>query len=353
MLDIARPHLKLTRLVAFFVTTLCVSPQNQLSPVRAQSVTPETSTHPPDSAQVSDERSEHANLLYQMTTAGIELSEAVSVQLAPPTFATITGEPVDAASAQKALRRIAGPQGVARFTRDSVVAPLFVQTDAIMGDAGERIGHCIDVIFVVHQSIAEIRRSKVLDKFKSTAMDGSKTKSSNDGGGDEGDDVESSMTRSLTNDELSEYGVTLDPEYETLGYLRLPLLEKVVLSGVARARRSVWSADDEAAPVILTWILDSRFASASPEAHSISNQWRAIERTATGQRRLGSPHPYAGMGGYVVLAALPGDAEASIVQIRFVIHEPTEWFQGRNLLRSKLPLLIQDRVRNIRRELED
>ena len=33
-----------------------------------------------------------------------------------------------------------------------------------------------------------------------------------------------------------------------------------------------------------------------------------------------------------------------------VFAEPTGWFEGANLLRSKLPLVVQNNVRNMRRE---
>lgn len=340
-----QPGPLLTLRTSAALLVIWLSPNGPQTNLHAQSVAPESIA--------ADEQSAEDNLLRRMTTAGITLSDDVSYTLPEPTFVSITGEPVASAVAQQSLTRIAGPQGVSRFTRDSVVAPLAVRTEAIADGGGKRIGHFIDVTFVVHQSIAEIRQSKVLDNFRSAAAGDSKVGTIKFPDNENADELETTMTRSLTASELSQFGVSLDQKYESLGYLQLPLLGKVILSGVARARRSVWSTEDESAPVILTWLLDSRFGSASPQADSIANQWRAIQRNEVGQRELGPPQPYAGMGGYVAIAPLPGDAAASIVQIRFVIHEPQDWFQGRNLLRSKLPLLIQDRVRNIRRELQD
>lgn len=325
------------------VIGLC--PNGLPTSLRAQSVTPET--------VAADERSAEDNLLRRMTTTGISLGEDVSYTLPEPTFISVTGEAVAPAIAQQSLTQIAGPQGVSRFTRDSVVAPLALRTEAIEDDRGNRIGHFIDVTFVVHQSIAEIRQSKVLDDFKSMAASDPEGETIELSNADKADELGTTTTRSLTATELSEYHIALDDEHEALGYLQLPLLGKVMLSGVARARRSVWSTQDNSAPVIVTWLLDSRFGSVAPQPGSIANQWRAIQRSEVGKRELGPPQPYAGMGGYVAIASLPGDAGAAIVQIRFVIHEPQDWFQGRNLLRSKLPLLIQDRVRNVRRELQD
>jgi len=303
--------------------------------------------------KVADERASDDNLLRRMTGPGIRLTEEKQFVLPPPTFVSIDGEPVDEATAKQELGKIAGRHGIDRFARDSVVAPISTRTDSIKNDAGTRIGHFIDVAFVVNQSIAEIRKSKTLDDFRSDAEAPEKPDSF--AGQDDPEEIEKNKTRSLTKQELADKGIELEGEYETLGYLQMPLLSKVVVRGVAWARRSVWSNDDENAPVILTWLLDSRFASASPEPEpeSIANQWRAIERTSVGEKQLGRPNPYAGMGGYVAITRVPGNTGASIVQMRFVIHEPIGWFDGRNLLRSKLPILIQDRVRNLRREMQE
>lgn len=335
--------------ISAVLAILCLIPSGPHASLGAQSITPES--------VASDEKFAADVLLLQMTTTGITLSDGVSYTLPEPTFLSISGEPVDPALAEKSIAQIAGPQGVSGFTRDSVVAPMAVRTEAIEDADGTRIGHFIDVTFVVHQSIADIRQLKVLDNFKSATADDPSGETIQFTDNDSADALETTMTRSLTEAELSQFGVTADQDQDqdqdALGYLRLPLLGKVILSGVARARRSVWSSEDKSAPVILTWLLDSRFGSDAPQADSIANQWRAIQRSEVGQRELGPPQPYAGMGGYVAIAPLPSDPAASIVQIRFVIHEPEGWFEGRNLLRSKLPLLIQDRVRNIRRELAD
>lgn len=306
----------------------------------------------PDAAanEPLDERSAEGNLLRQMTGEGIRLSEDKRFTLPEPTFVSISGQSVDATTAENAFEQIAGRHGVKRFARDSIVAPISVQTDSIKNAAGKRIGHFIDVAFVVAESIAEIRNSEALDDFKSDPNDEQKPVDFTNQ--DDPDEFEKNKTRSLTRKELAEHGITLEGKYEALGYLQMPLLSRVVVRGVARARRSVWSSEDENAPILLTWLLDSRFGSDSPEAESISNQWRAIERTDVGEKVLGPPQPYAGMGGYVAITPVPGDPQASIIQLRFVIHEPQAWFNGRNLLRSKLPILIQDRVRNLRRELQ-
>ena len=42
---------------------------------------------------------------------------------------------------------------------------------------------------------------------------------------------------------------------------------------------------------------------------------------------------------------------ALFVEYHLVFDEPKAWFGGANLLRSKLPLMVQDNIRKFRREL--
>jgi hypothetical protein len=80
------------------------------------------------------------------------------------------------------------------------------------------------------------------------------------------------------------------------------------------------------------------------------NIWRHIN-VVEEEEKLGSPQPYTGMAGYVLVTKLPEPAGALLVEMHFLLHEPPAWFGGRNLLRSKLPTLIQDNVRSFRRKL--
>ncbi|WP_404307386.1 hypothetical protein [Neorhodopirellula lusitana] len=311
-------------------------------PASAQESQPANSEPGSKPASTSD-----ADLLSEMVTVGVVLTPQKRFVLPQPDFVSVTGTPVPTAQAKQILAKISGRHGD-RFTRDSIVAPIAVNTDSIPDEAGNRIGHFIDVTFVVHQSIAAIRKSEAVDQFK-TSADG--TQSIEFAEDDGADDFEKNKSRTLAPAELEAFGVKLDDKSESLAHLQLALLGKVVIRGVARARRSVWPENADDSPIILTWILDDRFNSDAPTEDSVANQWRAIERTQVGEKQLGPPQPYAGLGGYVAITPVPEHPESSIVQIRFVLHEPKDWFSGRNLLRSKLPILVQDRVRNLRREL--
>ena len=97
--------------------------------------------------------------------------------------------------------------------------------------------------------------------------------------------------------------------------------------------------------------LDPRFARDA----KFPNQWRPLTRKPTGGFAEGDAQPYGGMGQYVKVTALV-DADGKpngklFIEAHMVFHEPQGWFGGANLLGSKLPLAVQDNVREFRRLL--
>jgi hypothetical protein len=108
---------------------------------------------------------------------------------------------------------------------------------------------------------------------------------------------------------------------------------------------SVVSRTDES--LLVATRLDPRFAG-DPE---FPNQWRKLVRDETEDKvTLGPPHPYDCTATYLKITRLHEPKEALFVEYHRVSTEPKEWFGGANLLRSKLPILIQSEVRTFRRE---
>ena len=95
-------------------------------------------------------------------------------------------------------------------------------------------------------------------------------------------------------------------------------------------------------------ILDRRFMNDA----EFPNQWRPITRDDAGRRHLGAPQPYFGFGGYAKATRLIDPPGALFVEYHAAFAEPQDWFGGTNLLRSKLPILAQMIVRQLRRGLE-
>src|SRR5581483_2351319 len=106
------------------------------------------------------------------------------------------------------------------------------------------------------------------------------------------------------------------------------LLKRVQLSGVMHRV----STTTPSSGVICT-LLDNRFA----EDKTYPNRWRSISRAPGGEMKLGPFHPYSGMGGYTKVTKLSEPASALFVEFHATISEPYGWFDGANLLGSKLP----------------
>lgn len=109
--------------------------------------------------------------------------------------------------------------------------------------------------------------------------------------------------------------------------------------------RVVATRNDES--IVVATMIDSSFLS-DPE---FPNQWQPITRDMQGRLSLGPPEPYTVSGAYIKITRLAEPAGALLVEHHQLFAEPIGWFGGKNLLRSKLPLAIQDSVRKFRRQL--
>ena len=83
---------------------------------------------------------------------------------------------------------------------------------------------------------------------------------------------------------------------------------------------------------------------------SLTNQWQSLGRDSLGQLKAGPPQPYRAAGWYLKVTRLHEPAGANLVEYHVAFDEPHTWFDGANLLRSKLPLVAQDAIRRFRRK---
>jgi hypothetical protein len=77
-----------------------------------------------------------------------------------------------------------------------------------------------------------------------------------------------------------------------------------------------------------------------------------VTRDDAGRRHFGEAQPYSGFGGYAKATRLIDPPGAIFIEYHAAFAEPQDWFSGTNLLRSKLPILAQMIVRQLRRGLE-
>lgn len=244
----------------------------------------------------------------------------VKVKLPAPTLR----DGVSADTEQEALKQIAGSgRGVGDLTRDSVTAPVVIKTrDERAGELGTvRVA---DVWFVVHAKLEDLRPAL------SAAPQ------------EKGETIEAGNMRFTTApvDSKTLDGLGLKPaESEHRWYVRM--------SGRLLDRLQFEATDgivvSEAAS---SWVIAARTDPKFGEA----NRWFPVDRK-TGREETEKAERYPGGISYVKVTRLETVPGAVLVEGHFAFFEPKAWFDGAPILRSKIGLVVQDRVRALRRDL--
>ena len=212
------------------------------------------------------------------------------------------------------------------FTRKAIPAPYLMKVRDVNPSDPKAPARGVDVWFVAHGDFKLLDDDKFLDKLSNTGK----------GGGKGGPlDAKALATR----------GITLKPgdeNREGYGHFEFDFLEKVRLTGVGHA---VWSRNGES--VVVAAEIDPRFLSDK----EYPNRWHSITK-AGGQVKVGAPVEWRGAAMYLKITKLTEPAGAVFVEQHVIFAEPTGWFDGENLLRSKLPLAVQDNVRTFRKDFQ-
>jgi hypothetical protein len=241
---------------------------------------------------------------------------------------------LDAAAQQEALRRAAGKYPLDRFVRDAVVSPFELEMNSIDDAKGARHGQRLDFCFVAYGTLEEIIRQDLFG-----ALAGAQDSS--------GDGADHTTARALTAAELQARDLapqkTAERE-ESYLLVNVPILNRVQLRGVGFAAR-----EKRPESVVAGIKLDERF----DKDQEFSNTWSPLLRDKSGKLSEGAAKPYSGLGGYMKITQLQQPAGALFVECHIAFAEPEAWFDGKNLLRSKLPLVVQDNVRSFRRKLAE
>lgn len=259
---------------------------------------------------------------------GVEISPHEFVRLVPPTLA----DGMNAAQQRRAIESLpdAG-HSWEELTRRSVVAPIILKISKDE-DSPQRMCCRLDVAFVAYGALAAVRDLQCLQsQAKPSGTDV---------------DTENGVTiKPLTPGDLLRRGLKPpgredEPHYfadelRILGRVRVGMTTRAVTS---ETQDSILSAS----------ILDTRFANDA----QFPNGWRPVSRNESGRRTLGSRQPYSGYGGYAKVTKLAKPTGALFIEYHLVFAEPEGWFGGSNALRSKLPLVAQYLVRQLRQELE-
>jgi hypothetical protein len=259
----------------------------------------------------------------ELTTRGVQLN-GVTVRLPAPTLA----DGLSASEQQAALASIADTNHpVSALVRNAVVAPLVLRMEDEPKKGAVRPRR-VDLWFVVYGDIEKLGDEDFLIKQANEEARADGQQFSQEG-------------HILTADELRTHSISTNSgERYVAG--RFTLFDRVQISGTMRTKLT-----RTAESVTTAGRLDPRF----DQKAEFPNVWRSIKRDAEGRASLGRPQPYRGVGWFAKATKLADPAGAILIEVHTVFDEPAEWFNGANLLRSKLPIVLQDKARAVRRRL--
>jgi hypothetical protein len=260
---------------------------------------------------------EPPSLLTELTTTGLAIPGGPRFQLPGPAMAP----GLSADKKQAVVDKFAGefPRGV--FLRRDSAAPHVWKIESINGDNRKRRGHRLDLYFAAYGKVTDLDRQDILGALMGT----NRKKGPN----------------YLSDKQLAERKITRTDAKgidERFVVLDLELIEKVQLSGVVRSQKQT----DADGALVSVMVLDDRFA----DDKEYPNRWRAILEQRGERVGLGPPRPYSGFGGYVKTTPVKGDL--IFLELHFAFAEPYDWFEGRNMLASKLPLALTNNVKTTR-----
>lgn len=276
--------------------------------------------------QVPVDAHERANPVYrELCQVGLKLDGDARSKLPAPSLAS------DDPSQQKAiLRRLAAEEyNLDELTRNSVVAPFILKINDVKKDDRKKDrpqDNCyrLDLWFVAYGRLDMFDEKELEQRLIQLGRS----------------DI---AIRLLEPAELKARGIR-PPEQaqERYSHSSYTLLDRVQLRLTSR---HFWSRTETS--LLFAGLSDERFL----KDKTFPNQWRPIDK---GQDPMplgpAEPYPYS-IGYYQKITRLAEPAGALLVEYHALFVEPAGWFRGTNLLRSKLPLLIQSEVRTFRREL--
>ena len=256
---------------------------------------------------------------------GVE-ANGVLVPLPPPSL----NDEQDASATGKVLQAIAGDdRSVENLVKDSVTAPFVLKTrDTKAGDATIRSA---DLWFVVRGELDEIDLKSIMGKTDGSAVEAGNMRFT---------------SRVLSSKDLGDR--KLDPlpslpgrdEWYTVQTGRL--LDRIAVESTDRAV-ATRTKDSLTVAAITSRAFDSDPA--------YPNRWSSIQRSGATETK-GSPSVYPGGGSYVKITRLASEPGALFVEAHFAFVEPTPWFSGNPILRSKFSVICRDQVRQLRREIQ-
>lgn len=229
---------------------------------------------------------------------------------------------LDAAGQAKMLEGLASEGGIAvdEFTRNSVVARFVQRLDDVKPAVADGAVRRLDLWFVAYAPFEKLVDKSFLDRLgAANGKDGA--------------------AKPIALADLAKRGINLtEDQAKSIGYghVTANLMNRVELRMTGHSQFSR-TADS----VAIASFVDDRFSNDA----EFPNQWKHL----TGEDS--KPVVYHGGGYYMKLTRLIEPKGALLIESHSLFVEPTGWFDGGNTLRSKLPAVMENQVRSVRREL--
>jgi len=240
---------------------------------------------------------------------------------------------LDAAAQRRVIDQIARPnRRVEDLLRDSIVAPFVLKIEDLPAAEGQDPVRRMDTWYLAYGDL-----DRFLDEdFFESLVDMTRERKGR---------IPSTKT-TLAEDALRARGIEVPEQKdreERFLHASSPLFERVLVSAT---RHVVVTRGDDSVTVAAA--IDPRFTGDA----QYPNSWRSIEKDRRGTPTFGPVHPYGASGTYIKVTRLHEPTGALFVEHHQIFAEPYGWFEGKGLLRSKLPMAVQENVRRLRRELK-
>ena len=212
------------------------------------------------------------------------------------------------------------------FLRDSVNAPFKLKVrDVAYPDGVVRL---VDLWFAVHADLDEVD----MDDLSGKEQKGAKGEVGN----------MRFEVRTLTDAELKAHGKATGGDLERYVATGGLLLDRI---RVTTTNHVVASKSGE------SLVVASRTDPGFVDDKDLGNRWTALPRPGAAKKDSGPPRPYAGSVGYARIGKFSEKPSVLLVESHVAFAEPKAWFDGAPILRSKISLVAQDQVRQLRREI--
>ncbi len=295
------------------------------STIRCYSLNPKiTENSKRNSSKTSKDHLQINPLFKSLQQEGWSIGNVTKIQLPQP----VLKDSFNKMEQQKAMEELIKEQySLEDWLQESVVAPFILQIGEIKSDQNNKTDpyRTVNLFFVVHVPESQERDEKWMQSFF-------------------GENQEEIKSKSFTAEELTKRKIKIDEtnqKNESYGHTQIQLLDKVEvqMSGHSFLSRTAQS-------IVVASQTDPRF----DQDKEYPNQWCPLEKLETGFKR-GSNHAYTGGAFYLKATRLALASDAWMIEAHLVYAEPIGWFEGANLLRSKLPPIAQKMVRSLRREI--